>query len=319
MRGTSRLQGVHTVFNLEVRELHNFLVGRDRIVVHNGYIRADIDDLRAKYKNNPQGIDEIADPFTKEVVQMSDEDYALLREDLYFAVGTITDPVLGSNLFPVFRLDWVKAWKVLIDDSNLRKIVGNLEKVDGHLAKNIHTADELETAFKAASDKAKWVDDIGFNVLRKPGRNAEYVNPNGKLLKWTEEANINAKIDDWLANTSGNKQLEAQVADVIRGQKPVEGLGIGVKRGNNSSAGDLDVYTKDELLEVKAGSGSINYNQLNKYVDDSLDDFLNPYGKKVILYIDQPMSSSVRQTVEGNLPTGVSLANSHSELLGLLQ
>ena len=62
----------------------------------------------------------------------------------------------------------------------------------------------------------------------------------------------------------------------------------------------------------------MDYPQLNKYINPAADDFINPYGKKVILYVDQPMSSSVRQTVEANLPSEVFLANSHSELLGLV-
>lgn len=32
-----KLPGTHTVYNLEVRELHNFLVGTEGVVVHNSY------------------------------------------------------------------------------------------------------------------------------------------------------------------------------------------------------------------------------------------------------------------------------------------
>ncbi len=32
-----KLSGTHTVYNLEVRELHNFLVGKEGVVVHNNY------------------------------------------------------------------------------------------------------------------------------------------------------------------------------------------------------------------------------------------------------------------------------------------
>jgi hypothetical protein len=57
-----KLDGVHTVYNLEVRELHNFLVSDDGVVVHNAYIiNKCLNDLlgvlksKAKYINDGRG------------------------------------------------------------------------------------------------------------------------------------------------------------------------------------------------------------------------------------------------------------------------
>ena len=215
-----------------------------------------------------------------------------------------------------------RAWEVVFSDPNLRVVKGNLENISNHLSRNIHTADELKVAFDAAADKEKWIDDIGLGIVRKPNRHAEFVNSSGSLLKWQEEANVPAKAVNILndPNAPASIRLEADIAQYIHQNKPpVTGLSIKVKRANNSQAGDLDVYTDTHLLEVKTGSGSVNYSQFDKYVNPSHPDYLNPYGKNVVLYIENPMTPSVRATVESNLPTGVSLANSRAELLPLLE
>jgi len=57
-----------------------------------------------------------------------------------------------------------------------------------------------------------------------------------------------------------------------------------VKRANNSTAGDIDVSTVDEMIEVKKSfaAWSGKKGQVNKLVNSSMDDFLNPYNKNVI-------------------------------------
>lgn len=220
------------------------------------------------------------------------------------------------------RWELVRAWEVAFSDPNSRIVTGNLENISNHLSRNVHTADELKVAFDAASDKAKWIDDIGLGIVRKPNRHAEFVNSSGNLLKWQEEANVPAKATNILndPNAPASARLEADVAQYIHQNKPpITGLSIKVRRANNSQAGDLDVYTDTHLLEVKTGSGSVNYSQFDKYVNPGHPEYLNPYGKSVVLYIENPMTPSVRATVESNLPTGVSVANSRVELLSLLE
>jgi hypothetical protein len=218
--------------------------------------------------------------------------------------------------------DLMEAWEVAASDPNLRVVIGNLENISNHLSRNVHTADELKVAFDAATDKAKWIDDVGLGIVRKPNRNAEFVNPSGNMLKWQEEANVPAKAADILGNPNApaSARLEADIAQYIHQNKPpVTGLSIKVKRANNSSAGDLDVYTDTHLLEVKTGSGSVNYSQFDKYVDPNHPEYMNPYGKNVVLYIENPMTPSVKATVESNLPSEVSVVNSRSDLLLLLE
>jgi hypothetical protein len=173
------------------------------------------------------------------------------------------DFVSSNGLRDLFLgdLTTVRAWEVAFSDPNLRVVTGNLENISNHLSRNVHTADELKVAFDAATDKAKWIDDIGFGIVRKPNRNAEFVNSSGNLLKWQEEANVTAKAANILSNpnTPAPARLEAEIAQYVQQNKPpVTGLSIKVKRANNSQAGDLDVYTDTHLLEVKTGSGSVN-------------------------------------------------------------
>jgi hypothetical protein len=162
------------------------------------------------------------------------------------------DFVSSNGLRDLFlsNLTTVRAWEVAFSDPNLRVVTGNLENISNHLSRNVHTADELKVAFDAATDKAKWIDDIGFGIVRKPNRNAEFVNSSGNLLKWQEEANVTAKAANILSNpnTPAPARLEAEIARYVQQNKPpVTGLSIKVKRANNSQAGDLDVYTDTHL------------------------------------------------------------------------
>lgn len=59
--------------------------------------------------------------------------------------------------------------------------------------------------------------------------------------------------------------------------------------------------------------------QVNRFVDSSLDDFVNPYNKKAILYIEQPLSVLDKQEILNTIPQNVTLVNSLTELKAILQ
>lgn len=195
----------------------------------------------------------------------------------------------------------VKAWKVLLDDADLRKVVGNLEKVDGHLAKNIHTPDELEAAFKVASDKSKWVDDIGYNVLKKASDKVEYINPNGKVIKWTDQHpnNFPNQINTSINSGDAGRVAEGEAAQAILNQKPLESLGL-ERKLNGQPAAELDIITVDEIVEVKVTISEaknkfkfVNSNgtpgQIAKVKDPNIDQYVNPRGKAIILHVKQSL------------------------------
>ncbi len=183
----------------------------------------------------------------------------------------------------------------------MRNLVGNLKKVDGHLAKNIHTADELETAFKAASDKAKWVDDIGYNILRKADGKVEYINRNGKVIKWTTQhpSNFPNQINSAINSGDAGRIAEGEAAQAILNQKPLESLGL-ERKLNGLPTAELDIITADEIVEVKVSISEAknkfkltNNNgtpgQIAKVKDSSIDEFVNPRGKSVVLYVKKPL------------------------------
>jgi len=179
----------------------------------------------------------------------------------------------------------------------------NLEHIDGHLAKNIHTAEELEAAFEVASNKTKWVDDIGYNVLRTADSKFEYINPNGKVIKWVEQHpnNFPNQIDNAIngPNANAGSIAEGEAAQAVLNQKPIEGFNS--KRNlNGQQAAELDIVTADEIIEVKANislakdkfvftESNGQPGQIAKVKDSDIDEFVNPKGKPVILHVKEPL------------------------------
>lgn len=233
----------------------------------------------------------------------------------------LADPAFRQALGSV-DFAWVRAWEVLLDDADLRKVVGNLEKVDGHLAKNIHLADELEAAFVVAADKAKWIDDIGYNVLRKADNTFEYINPSNNVLKWDYQHPNSYNIQDFLPPagqpaTTG-KHVEAIVGDYMQQQgKTIEQFGSGVfNKTTNNPAGDIDVSDVANIIEAKKSysAWSSKKDQVKKFVDQSLPNYLNPKGKNPILYIHEPLTAAQKADIESYIPSSVKLVNSLTEL-----
>jgi len=197
----------------------------------------------------------------------------------------------------------IKAYNVIFDDDVLRKVVSNIEKVNGHLTKNVHTAEVLETAFKASSDKAKWIDDIGFNVLNKAQRKVEYINPNGAIIKWTNvhPNNFPNQIDQAINGPNANigSIAEGEAAQAVLNHKPLEGFGL-ERKLNGQPAAELDIVTADEIIEVKANiqkakqkfvftNGDSTPGQIAKVKDPSIDKYVNPKNKPIILHVKEPL------------------------------
>jgi hypothetical protein len=164
-----------------------------------------------------------------------------------------------------------------------------------------------------------------FGSIVKNGNKVEYTNPAGKVLLWSEQTasdiknsintskNLPASHPDYIGRTT-----EAKVGEFLQQEgKNVEAFSQKIKRGaNNSDAGDIDVMTADEIIEVKSSfsAWSGKKGQVNKFVNSSMDDFLNPYNKKVILYIDEVLTVTQKQQILDYIPSNVTLVNSLEEL-----
>ena len=136
----------------------------------------------------------------------------------------------------------------------------------------------------------------------------KYKNFKGKILKIDKQntAGIESSIGtaENLPDIPANigKRLEANVARSVQEKKEVKGYGVKVQRENGTQAGDMDIVTENEIIEVKSKVNSVKVNQMKKYADIESDDFMNLNAKKVILYIDDvntnpnhPVLQSVRE------------------------
>ncbi len=158
----------------------------------------------------------------------------------------------------------------------------------------------------------------------KDGNKTLYTNPAGNELTWVDQSpkNINRDIDNFLNSSNVGKSTEAKVADFVRKESEVIGYGQKVLKNTGEAAGDLDVVTKDAIIEVKASIKAVKEDQLNKFTDATHDLFFNPDNKKVILYIDKPLSNlrPEHQTMLENIKSkGVTIVNSLEDLKGVLK
>ncbi|WP_228503512.1 hypothetical protein [Laceyella tengchongensis] len=153
-----------------------------------------------------------------------------------------------------------------------------------------------------------------------------YTNPAGNELIWVDQhpKNINRDIDNALKSSNVGKATEAKVADFVRKEKDVIGFGLRIEWPNGKTAGDLDVVTKDEIIEVKASISAFKRkpDQFDKFTNVNNTDFFNSEQKKVILYVDKPLTNlhpNDQKILETIKSKGVTIVNSLDELKEVLK
>jgi hypothetical protein len=134
----------------------------------------------------------------------------------------------------------------------------------------------------------------------------KYKNFKNKILKINKQTPGNIEnsiataenLPDIPANAG--RRAEAKVARAVQEKKDVKGYGVKVDRENGTAAGDMDVVTEHELIEVKKSIGAIStdLNQFKKYANFEHDDFMNLNAKKVILYIDDAAANPNHPTLQ---------------------
>ncbi len=193
--------------------------------------------------------------------------------------------------------------------SNTEKI--KLETIPRRKAANANNESENNSEEKA--------DDTGTsgNVEKNDGK-IEYTNPANNVLTWKEQTpkSIEQAIKSALQSKNPGKRVEGKVADYVAQQgKEVKAFGQKVKNTtSNNIAGDIDVMTESEIIEVKKSVSSFKKGQVDKFTDTSLPNYLNPDNKKAILYIDEPMSEEEKTAIQSKIPEGTVLTNSLDEL-----
>jgi hypothetical protein len=162
-------------------------------------------------------------------------------------------------------------------------------------------------------------------TIVKVGNKIEYTNPAGKLLKWSEQSasDITNSISVAKNSTDVGRKLEGTVADFIKSEgKIIEGFGMKVKDGiKNIDVTDIDILTSNEIIEIKrsVAAWETKIDQVNRFVNSTLDDFVNPYNKKAILFIEQPLSALDKQKILNTIPNNVALVNTLQELKVILK
>ncbi|WP_336686037.1 fibronectin type III domain-containing protein [Chryseobacterium bernardetii] len=189
-------------------------------------------------------------------------------------------------------------------------------------------ADGLKDGIEDTGEKfiKKETDEVVevLGKIVKNGNKIEYTNPAGKVLKWSEQSAKDIENSIASAKVSSNigKRNEGKVAEAIKQKKEIKSFGQKIKRTTGNDAGDIDVSTLDELIEVKSSLSVVDEGQFNKYINSNDPDFLNPYNKKVILYIDAPLEnlSPNQSLIIDNIKSkGVKIVNSLEELTNSLK
>lgn len=213
------------------------------------------------------------------------------------------DFVSSNGLRDLFlgNLTTVRAWEVAFSDANLRRIPANLENISTHLGRNVHGADELRVAFEAASDKAKWLDDLNYGVVKTNTNKYEFANPAGQKITWPvqDPANYSNQVNAGLNSSDLGKVAEAEAMQRVMSVKPVEGFQIERRLGLNPAA-ELDIVTANEIIEVKKNIGKAKQSfvftksngqpgQIANVKDQAIDTYVNPRGKRVLLYVKEPI------------------------------
>ena len=98
--------------------------------------------------------------------------------------------------------------------------------------------------------------------------------------------------------TNAGKKLEAIVARTVQQKKEIKGYGVKVQRANGNPAGDMDIITDHELIEVKKSLSDVKIDQIAKYANIENDDFMNLNAKKVILYIEDAAANPSHPTLQ---------------------
>ncbi|WP_338552118.1 WXG100 family type VII secretion target [Paenibacillus sp. KS-LC4] len=158
----------------------------------------------------------------------------------------------------------------------------------------------------------------------KDGSKTRYTNPAGNELTWVDQhpKNISRDIETFLNSPNIGKATEGKVAKFVSEQKEVTGFGQKVQRADKTPAGDFDVLTKDEIIEVKASASALKVDQIEKYIKTNHKDFLNPENRKVIVYIEEPLvnlAPEQLQKLNKIKSMGAIVVNSLEELKGVLK
>ena len=151
----------------------------------------------------------------------------------------------------------------------------------------------------------------------------EFTNPSGIVLEFgaiQTQKTINISIESALNSKNSGKAIEGKVADFIQKETNEEVIRFGTKVNRLTGAGkagEIDIETKNQIIEVKKSASVIDKSQIDKLTQINRKDFFNYEKKEVIIYIDEPIDMNnpyIRRDIEYARENGIKIINSLEEL-----
>lgn len=180
------------------------------------------------------------------------------------------------------------------------------------------------------AEQAVGASGAGKEQIVDRGRFIDYTNLSGNKIRIPKQPikTIYASIAAKLKSRNIGEQTEAKVADFIKNNTSAEITDFANKlkiiEGSNkgSAAGDIDIATKNKLIEVKKSISDVETEQLKKYINRINTKYFNFENKGVILYIDELIEANNKNVVsklEKINKLGIPIINNLEDLKGVIE
>lgn len=154
----------------------------------------------------------------------------------------------------------------------------------------------------------------------------DYTNLSGNKIRIPKQPikTIYASIAAKLKSRNIGEQTEAKVADFIKNNTSTEITDFSnkIKTVSNDTVGDIDIATKNKIIEVKKSISDVGINQLGKYIDRTNTKYFNFENKDVILYVDELIEANNKNVVsklEKINKLGIPIINNLEDLKGVIK
>jgi len=175
-------------------------------------------------------------------------------------------------------------------------------------------------------NEAVEVEKPGTTFLEKKGNRNRYINNAGTVFDIPEqsEKDIIKSIKTKLASNKRGVPEEGKVAEVIMNNtsQNIEKVGAKVKGINGSDITEIDILTREYLIEVKKSYNKATLDQMRRYADKSSKGYCNVGDKKVLLYIESGLEGAGKEKlaeIEKIKDLGVTVITDLNELERLLK
>lgn len=176
------------------------------------------------------------------------------------------------------------------------------------------------------AEQAVGASGAGKEQIVDRGRFIDYTNLSGNKIRIPKQPikTIYASIAAKLKSPYVGEQTEAKVADFIKNNTSAEITDFSnkIKTVSNDTVGDIDIATKNKIIEVKKSISDVGINQLGKYIDRTNTKYFNFENKDVILYVDELIEANNKNVVsklEKINKLGIPIINNLEDLKGVIK